>query len=118
MNISFSSPSHNACVLLHYESVGLTSLPFLPLPTTISKKFMLIRVPQGEHGIGLGKKESLVKELGVDTIDVMRSIKKALDPRWLLNPGKIFDSVHMNAKESKDNVMMAAALHIERREGQ
>ena len=46
---------------------------------------------QGEHGIGLGKKGSLKKEVGPDTIDVMRSIKRSLDPNWLLNPGKIFD---------------------------
>ncbi|KAH7126900.1 D-lactate dehydrogenase mitochondrial precursor [Dendryphion nanum] len=45
----------------------------------------------GEHGIGLGKKDSLLKELGVDTINVMRSIKGALDPYWLMNPGKIMD---------------------------
>ncbi|KAH8703711.1 oxidoreductase, FAD-binding protein [Talaromyces proteolyticus] len=45
----------------------------------------------GEHGIGLGKKESLVSELGPDTINVMRNIKRALDPHWLMNPGKIFD---------------------------
>ena len=45
----------------------------------------------GEHGIGLGKKDSLLKELGVDTIGVMQSIKRALDPFWLMNPGKIID---------------------------
>ncbi|KAJ5668264.1 FAD-binding type 2 [Penicillium maclennaniae] len=45
----------------------------------------------GEHGVGLGKKGSLKKELGPETIDVMRSIKRSLDPHWLLNPGKIFD---------------------------
>ncbi|GAB1195870.1 hypothetical protein APSETT444_005135 [Aspergillus pseudonomiae] len=45
----------------------------------------------GEHGIGLGKKKSLQKELGPETIHVMRSFKVALDPHWLLNPGKIFD---------------------------
>ncbi|KAE8354244.1 hypothetical protein BDV28DRAFT_131339 [Aspergillus coremiiformis] len=45
----------------------------------------------GEHGVGLGKKKSLQKELGPETIEVMRSLKKALDPHWLLNPGKIFD---------------------------
>ncbi|RDH31344.1 FAD-linked oxidase-like protein [Aspergillus welwitschiae] len=45
----------------------------------------------GEHGVGLGKKESLKKELGPATIGIMRSIKKSLDPHWLLNPGKIFD---------------------------
>jgi D-lactate dehydrogenase (cytochrome) len=41
--------------------------------------------------VGLGKKESLKKELGPATIGIMRSIKKSLDPHWLLNPGKIFD---------------------------
>lgn len=46
---------------------------------------------QGEHGIGLGKKEYLIKELGPDTIDIMRSVKRALDPHWLMNPGKIFE---------------------------
>ncbi|ORY11521.1 D-lactate dehydrogenase mitochondrial precursor [Clohesyomyces aquaticus] len=45
----------------------------------------------GEHGVGLGKKDSLLKELGIDTINVMKSIKAALDPHWLMNPGKIMD---------------------------
>ncbi|CAI7578214.1 unnamed protein product [Penicillium glandicola] len=45
----------------------------------------------GEHGIGLGKKGSLKKEVGPETVNVMRSIKRSLDPNWLLNPGKIFD---------------------------
>ena len=44
----------------------------------------------GEHGVGLGKREKLVAELGLDTIGVMRSIKLALDPQWLMNPAKIF----------------------------
>ena len=43
----------------------------------------------GEHGIGLGKQEWLVEELG-DAVDVMRTIKRALDPQNLFNPGKIF----------------------------
>lgn len=45
----------------------------------------------GEHSIGLGKKDSLIKELGLDTVAVMKSIKNALDPNWLMNPGKIMD---------------------------
>lgn len=45
----------------------------------------------GEHGIGLGKKHLLEHELGRGAIDVMRLIKRSLDPGSLLNPGKIFD---------------------------
>ncbi|MBB4153968.1 D-lactate dehydrogenase (cytochrome) [Sphingomonas jinjuensis] len=43
----------------------------------------------GEHGIGLGKQDWLVEELG-DAVDTMRVLKRALDPRDLFNPGKIF----------------------------
>ena len=45
----------------------------------------------GEHGIGLGKKRHMVKEHGELYIDMMRQIKKALDPQQIFNPGKIFD---------------------------
>ena len=43
----------------------------------------------GEHGIGIGKQDWLVAELG-DAVDVMRTLKRALDPKDLFNPGKIF----------------------------
>ena len=39
----------------------------------------------GEHGIGLGKQDWLVAELG-DAVDLMRAIKRALDPKDLFNP--------------------------------
>lgn len=42
----------------------------------------------GEHGIGLGKIESLAEEVG-EAIELMRAIKRTLDPLGLLNPGKL-----------------------------
>lgn len=43
----------------------------------------------GEHGVGLGKKALLCEELGQTTIQVMQVLKDALDPKNLMNPGKV-----------------------------
>jgi len=42
----------------------------------------------GEHGIGFGKMRSLRKELG-EAVDLMLSMKRAIDPENLMNPGKV-----------------------------
>ena len=44
----------------------------------------------GEHGIGIGKQGFLVEEAGAGAVALMRQIKTTLDPRGILNPGKIF----------------------------
>ncbi|MFC5608576.1 FAD-binding oxidoreductase [Variovorax soli] len=44
----------------------------------------------GEHGVGLHKMGFLVDEAGVGAVDMMRTIKRALDPKNIMNPGKIF----------------------------
>jgi D-lactate dehydrogenase (cytochrome) len=41
----------------------------------------------GEHGIGVHKLDALVAEHG-DAVDVMRTLKRALDPHNIMNPGK------------------------------
>ena len=45
----------------------------------------------GEHGIGLAKKEFLPKFAGEAQMRVMRELRTALDPKGILNPGKMFD---------------------------
>jgi D-lactate dehydrogenase (cytochrome) len=45
----------------------------------------------GEHGIGLHKMGFLLDEAGAGAVELMRGIKLALDPRNIMNPGKIFE---------------------------
>ena len=42
-----------------------------------------------EHGIGLSRRAALVDQVGPDVIDVMRTIKAALDPLGIMNPGRV-----------------------------
>lgn len=44
----------------------------------------------GEHGIGLGKKKFLIDQFGIEPVELMKSIKKTMDPNNILNPNKIF----------------------------
>jgi D-lactate dehydrogenase (cytochrome) len=46
----------------------------------------------GEHGVALGKQAFLEAEHGAGAVAAMRAVKQALDPRNLMNPGKIFAS--------------------------
>lgn len=43
----------------------------------------------GEHGVGLGKRALLCEEVGHTAINVMQGLKDALDPKNLMNPGKV-----------------------------
>lgn len=43
----------------------------------------------GEHGVGIGKREYLYEELGENTVELMKTVKRAIDPLNLFNPGKV-----------------------------
>ena len=56
----------------------------------IEKALSLEGTITGEHGVGIQKKEYLLKQ-HPDNISIMKGIKKVLDPNNIMNPGKIFD---------------------------
>jgi D-lactate dehydrogenase (cytochrome) len=45
----------------------------------------------GEHGIGQEKRKYLRREHGNETMDLMRTIKRAIDPHDIMNPGKMLE---------------------------
>ena len=72
--------------------------PDKPEQTELAKKFNKRLVERalkmegtctGEHGVGMGKMDSMRMELGDDMMDLMRDIKKVFDPEGLMNPGKV-----------------------------
>ena len=61
------------------------------LEAIVEKALELGGTITGEHGVGLAKKPWLRKQLGDSSYGLLKQIKQTLDPRGLLNPGKIFD---------------------------
>ncbi len=56
----------------------------------VEKALTLEGTVTGEHGVGIQKKDYLLKE-HPNNISLMKSIKKTIDPNNIMNPGKIFD---------------------------
>jgi D-lactate dehydrogenase (cytochrome) len=56
----------------------------------VSRALRLEGTCTGEHGVGLHKQEFLITEAGMGAVNMMRTIKRALDPDNIMNPGKIF----------------------------
>ncbi len=56
----------------------------------VHKALELDGTATGEHGIGRGKRKFMKPEHGEAGIDVMRQIKRALDPSNIMNPGTVF----------------------------
>lgn len=63
----------------------------LALDEIVTKTLELGGTITGEHGVGLAKKPWLRQQLGEASYDLMKQVRKALDPQRILNPGKLFD---------------------------
>jgi glycolate oxidase len=63
----------------------------LALDAIVTKTLALGGTITGEHGVGLAKKAWLRQQMGDSSFALMKQVKRAIDPRGLLNPGKIFD---------------------------
>lgn len=53
-----------------------------------------------EHGVGILKKEHLHFSRSPEEISLVKGLKKMLDPKEILNPGKIFLASHTNLCKS------------------
>ena len=45
----------------------------------------------GEHGIGLKRLKYMEEYTDPAELDLMKTIKRAVDPKWILNPGKVIE---------------------------
>ncbi|SLN56537.1 putative FAD-linked oxidoreductase [Roseovarius litorisediminis] len=44
----------------------------------------------GEHGVGIEKRDLMVHQYAPDDLDIQMAVKDVFDPKWLLNPAKVF----------------------------
>lgn len=63
----------------------------LALEDIVDETIRLGGTVTGEHGVGVAKKAFVKKQLGEGSYELMRMIKRSLDPEGLFNPGKMFD---------------------------
>lgn len=79
----------NLHVEMPYKDEETRRRALLANETIVAKAIELHGTSTGEHGVGIGKAQFMEQEHGL-AMDVMRSLKQTLDPKGILNPGKIF----------------------------
>ena len=67
----------------------LTAPVEYPTFTVYAKSLILLATGTGDNGVGPDTKDYIVEELGPHTVELMRTIKKAIDPDNILNPHKV-----------------------------
>jgi len=64
----------------------------------------------GEHGVGIEKINQMCVQFGSGELELFRAIKRAFDPKGLLNPGKAIPSLHRCAEHGRMRVNSARPL--------
>lgn len=77
-------------IMVDMEQEGMASIVETVMDEVFEAAIDMRGSISGEHGIGVAKSKYLEMELDPSTIVYMKTIKKALDPLNILNPGKIF----------------------------
>ncbi|MCO5189626.1 MAG: FAD-binding oxidoreductase [Anaerolineae bacterium] len=81
----------NVHVTMPYNDEATRRRTAVANDTIVYKAIELGGTSTGEHGVGIGKAKFMSREHGA-ALDVMRTLKQALDPNGILNPGKIFSA--------------------------
>ena len=79
----------HCCVLVMMDDVDEVARAKAFVDRLVERALAMEGTCTGEHGIGQGKKQFLEEEHGRVAVEAMRSIKLALDPHGIMNPGKI-----------------------------
>jgi len=54
----------------------------------------------GEHGVGIEKRDLMLDQYAPEDLDIQMSVKDVFDPKWLLNPAKVFPLAASQARRS------------------
>jgi glycolate oxidase len=65
----------------------------------------------GEHGVGIEKINQMCVQFGAGELEAFRAVKRAFDPRGLLNPGKNIPTLHRCAEFGRMHVHGGAVPH-------
>ena len=52
----------------------------------------------GEHGVGIEKRDLMLDQFAPDDLDMQMAVKDVFDPKWLLNPAKVFPLASSEAR--------------------